>query len=196
MLARIVCFCLVLGWLSGSPAGVRPASQAPAPNTYTVFMPEGRRSLPYRSSGGTDLVALDQVASLFSFTTAEDAALNALTITARGQRVNARIVQRPDIQGLMARVRVEPVEEEHPARPGSAPWDQVTVATRDGRRLESARVSDERGSPQLPLSTGELWTKFSGCLAVGNAGLPARPLFDALTSLERQSGVHALAPRS
>jgi 2-methylcitrate dehydratase PrpD len=103
-------------------------------------------------------------------------------------------VQRPDIQGLMARVRVEPVEQEHPTRPGSAPWDQVTIATRDGRRLESARVSDERGSPQLPLSTDELWTKFAGCLTVGNPGLPARPLFDSLMSLERQSDMRALLP--
>jgi 2-methylcitrate dehydratase PrpD len=103
-------------------------------------------------------------------------------------------VQRPDIQGLMARVSVEPVEAEHPTRPGSAPWDQVTVATRDGRRLDSARVSDERGSPQLPLSTDELWAKFQGCLAVGNPHLAARPLFDALMSLEAQSGVRALVP--
>jgi N-acetylmuramoyl-L-alanine amidase len=88
MPARLVSLALVIGWLAGVSTDVRPAAQAPAPNTYTVFMPEGRRSLPYRSSGGTDVVALDQVASLFSFTTAEDAALNALTITARGQRIN------------------------------------------------------------------------------------------------------------
>ncbi len=76
--------------MAGSPAraaGVLPW-QAPAPNSYTVFTPDGRRSLPYRSAGNTDLVALDQVASLFTFTTSEDAALNALTITARGQRIN------------------------------------------------------------------------------------------------------------
>jgi len=102
-------------------------------------------------------------------------------------------VQRPDVQALLPKVLVAPVEEEHPKRPGSAPWDQVTIATRDGRRLESARVSDERGSPQLPLSTDELWTKFLGCLTVGNPQLAARPLFDALLSLERQPGVRGLA---
>jgi 2-methylcitrate dehydratase PrpD len=105
-------------------------------------------------------------------------------------------VQRQDIQALLPKVSVAPVEEEHPARPGSAPWDQVTVATRDGRRIESARVSDERGSPKLPLSTDELWSKFSGCLAAGNPQLPARPLFDALMSLELQSGVRTLLPRN
>jgi N-acetylmuramoyl-L-alanine amidase len=88
MLVRLVILSLLLGSLAGSPVGMLPAWQAPAPNTYTVFMPDGRRSLPYRSSGGTDVVTLDQVASLFSFTTAEDVALNALTVTARGQRIN------------------------------------------------------------------------------------------------------------
>jgi N-acetylmuramoyl-L-alanine amidase len=88
MVVRLVSLSVLLGWLAGWSSGVLPSWQAPAPNTYTVFMPDGRRSLPYRSSGGTDVVTVDQVASLFSFTTAEDAALNALTITARGQRIN------------------------------------------------------------------------------------------------------------
>ena len=87
MSKRLVSLSLFLGWLAGTSAGVLPW-QAPAPNSYTVFTPDGRRSLPYRSAGNTDMVALDQVASLFTFTTSEDAALNALTITARGQRIN------------------------------------------------------------------------------------------------------------
>jgi 2-methylcitrate dehydratase PrpD len=104
-------------------------------------------------------------------------------------------VRRQDIQALMPRVRVEPDDREDPARPGAAPYDQVIVETRDGRRLESARVTDERGSPQLPLSADELWTKFQGCLAAGRSQLAARPLFDALLSLEHQSGVDGLVPR-
>ena len=105
-------------------------------------------------------------------------------------------VQRPDIQALMSRVRVEPDDREDPVRPGAAPFDQVIVETSDGRRLASARVTDERGSPSVPLSTDDLWSKFSGCLAVGNPDLDARHLFDALMSLERQSGVRALQPRN
>jgi 2-methylcitrate dehydratase PrpD len=101
-------------------------------------------------------------------------------------------VQRTDIQALMARVRVEPEDREDPRRPGAAPYDQVVVETRDGRRLESARIVDERGSPALPLAPDELWTKFEGCLSVGNPKLPARPLFDALMALERQAGVRSL----
>jgi 2-methylcitrate dehydratase PrpD len=102
------------------------------------------------------------------------------------------VVQRPQIQRLMTRVKVVADDRDDPARPGYAPYDLVTIETTAGRRIESARVTEERGSPRLPLSTDELWTKFEGCLAVGNPALAARPVFDALTSLERQPGVHAL----
>jgi N-acetylmuramoyl-L-alanine amidase len=79
---------LLAAWLSSWTAAVVPARQTAAQSTYTVFMPDGRRTIPFRSSGGTDVVGIDQIAALFSFTTAEDAALNALTITVRGQRIN------------------------------------------------------------------------------------------------------------
>lgn len=88
MFNRLVVFVLIVSWLAGTHAGVQPAAQTSAQNSYTVYTADGRRSLPYRTSGNTDLVTIDQVASLFSFTTSEDAALNALTITARGQRIN------------------------------------------------------------------------------------------------------------
>jgi 2-methylcitrate dehydratase PrpD len=101
-------------------------------------------------------------------------------------------VQRRDIQDLMAKVQVEPDDREDAARSGAAPYDLVVIGTRDGRRLESARVVEERGSPELPLSAEELWLKFSNCLAVGNPKLPARAVFDTLMSLERQPDVAAL----
>jgi 2-methylcitrate dehydratase PrpD len=102
-------------------------------------------------------------------------------------------VQRRDIQALIPKVRIEPDDRVDPERPGAAPYDQVVIETVDGRRLESARIVDERGSPQLPLSVEELWAKFQGCIAVGNPKLEARALFDALMALERQPGVRAFA---
>lgn len=101
-------------------------------------------------------------------------------------------VQRRDIQDLMPKVTVVPDDREDPARPGAAPYDLVVIETRDGRRLESARITDERGSPDQPLTAEELWLKFSNCLAVGNPKLPARAVFDALMSIERQPGIAAL----
>jgi len=102
-------------------------------------------------------------------------------------------VQRSDIQALMPRVMVAPDDRVDPKRTGNAPYDQVVIETADGRRLESARVTDERGSPQLPLSREELWTKFKECFAVGNPKLGAEASFEALMSVERGGGVGALA---
>jgi 2-methylcitrate dehydratase PrpD len=102
-------------------------------------------------------------------------------------------VQRSDIQGLMPKVVVAPDDRVDPKRTGNAPYDQVVIETTDGRRLESARVTDERGSPQLPLSREELWAKFKDCFAVGNPKLDAEAAFEALMSVERRQGVGALA---
>jgi 2-methylcitrate dehydratase PrpD len=102
------------------------------------------------------------------------------------------VVQRPDIQGLLPRVTINPDDREDPERRGYAPYDLVVVETIDGRRLESARITHERGSPSLPLSSEELWTKFEGCLAVGNPSLAARAIFDALMTLEAQADIQAL----
>jgi hypothetical protein len=68
-------------------------------------------------------------------------------------------VQRRDVQALMMKVTVEPDDREDPKHPGAAPYDLVVIDTLDGRRLESAHITDERGSPGQPLSTEELWTK-------------------------------------
>ena len=102
-------------------------------------------------------------------------------------------VQRPEVQALLGKVTIAPDDRPDPNRSGSAPYDLVVIDTNDGRRLESQRISEERGSPQLPLTMEELWTKFESCLAVGNPRLSARSVFDALMSIERQSGVEALS---
>jgi 2-methylcitrate dehydratase PrpD len=101
-------------------------------------------------------------------------------------------VRRSDIQALLPKVVVAPDDRVDPKRTGNAPYDQVVIETADGRRLESARVTDERGSPQLPLSREELWTKFKECFAVGNPKLDAEVTFEALMTVERGQGVGAL----
>jgi 2-methylcitrate dehydratase PrpD len=104
-------------------------------------------------------------------------------------------VRRPEVQALFPKVTISPDDRADPARPGAAPYDQVVIELKDGRRLETARITDERGSPQLPLSTEELWTKFEACAAIADAKVEARAVFDALMSLERQPGVLALTGR-
>ena len=101
-------------------------------------------------------------------------------------------VRREDVQALMPKVTVEPDDHQDPARPGAAPYDLVVIKTRDGQRLVSEQIIDERGSPDRPLSSEELWAKFSNCMSVGNPNLPARAIFDALMAIERQPGVSAI----
>lgn len=101
-------------------------------------------------------------------------------------------VQRADVQRAMPKVTVEPDDRDDPKRPGDAPYDLVRIETRDGRKLESERVTRERGSPGKPLSEEALWAKFSSCVALGNPRLDARKLFDALMSVDRQAGVAAM----
>jgi len=101
-------------------------------------------------------------------------------------------VLRKDVQALIPKVTVTPDDRVDPQRTGNAPYDQVVIEMADGRRIESARVTDERGSPQLPLSREELWAKFKDCFAVGNPKLDAQAAFDGLMSLERIAGVAAL----
>ncbi len=101
-------------------------------------------------------------------------------------------VRRPEIQALMPRVAIEIEEREDPALPGKAIYDLVSVETTAGRRLESARIKQVRGGPEHPLTREELWTKFEGCLQVGPGRVPARELFDALTSLDRLPHVSRL----
>ena len=80
-------------------------------------------------------------------------------------------VQRKEVQALFPKVEVVPDDREDPQRLGAAPYDTVVIDTNDGRRLESARVTLERGSPELPLSPEELWVKFEACFAIGNPRL-------------------------
>jgi 2-methylcitrate dehydratase PrpD len=102
-------------------------------------------------------------------------------------------VRRSDVQELMKKVVVH-LEDEDPAHPGFSLHDQVVIRTRDGRTLETGRLTSIRGGPLSPLGRDELWTKFSGC--VGSYPVDASGLFDALMALEhvpRISGLPGLA---
>lgn len=100
-------------------------------------------------------------------------------------------VRRSDVRALMQRVEVLPTDAEDPARPGEAPLDEVVIETVDGHRL-AIQVAHVRGGPEQPLHPGELFAKFEDCLAFGGLQAPARPLHDALMSLDDLPGTAAL----
>jgi len=101
-------------------------------------------------------------------------------------------VQQPDVQALMRKVRTIADDKEHPELPGYSPFDQITVTLTDGRTLVSREVVAVRGGPDLPLDREQLWAKFDDCARAGNAGVPARKLFDALMAIEHVDHVDAL----
>jgi N-acetylmuramoyl-L-alanine amidase len=64
-----------------------PTVEPQSANTYAIVTAESRRSLPFRTSGNADMVALEQVATLFGLKISEDPVLAGLSIDARGQRI-------------------------------------------------------------------------------------------------------------
>jgi 2-methylcitrate dehydratase PrpD len=101
-------------------------------------------------------------------------------------------VQRDDVQALMKNARVVIDDREDPARPGYAPYDFVAVELKDGRRIESRKVVEIRGSYDLPLDREHLWAKFEDCVRVGGKDLPARGIFDSFMSLDRAAHVNRI----
>jgi N-acetylmuramoyl-L-alanine amidase len=77
--------CVAMLALSGALAlgGIALSAQT----TYTVYTSAGKRSLTVRTSGSVDLVALDQVATLFGLTVTEDAVVGGLTVRGRGDTI-------------------------------------------------------------------------------------------------------------
>jgi 2-methylcitrate dehydratase PrpD len=96
------------------------------------------------------------------------------------------VVQRPDIQALMKRVKVTLITEYDPAMPQYAPYDQVKVRLKSGKVLESERIKRAKGHITRPLSEAELFAKFASCLDFAASVLDRRGLFDALNHLDRQ----------
>lgn len=100
-------------------------------------------------------------------------------------------VTRRDVKDLVARIDhvVDPEAE-------AAGYQNMTTIIRveltDGRRLE-ARASFGKGSPQNPMTDGELVAKFLDCAAwAGAAEQSARVLADRVMSLERERSIRSL----
>lgn len=97
-------------------------------------------------------------------------------------------VLRPDVRDLVERVRFE-VDPEAEAAGYNTMTSIVRITLRDGRTLE-AREAFAKGSPQNPMSDGELLEKFLDCTR--SAGVPderARAAADRLLKLEQVESV-------
>jgi N-acetylmuramoyl-L-alanine amidase len=80
--AFVALLCLVLG----APP---QAQDTPAPTPLTLVSKDGRRTVPTVTSNGRELIALDDIASLFQVTVREDSLAGGFTITYRGKTIIA-----------------------------------------------------------------------------------------------------------
>jgi N-acetylmuramoyl-L-alanine amidase len=78
-----------LGLMAVALASLTNAVLQGQSTTYTIYYPDGRRTITVRSSGSTDVVALDQLAPVFGLTFTEDRVAGGLVIGTRGQRIIA-----------------------------------------------------------------------------------------------------------
>lgn len=91
-------------------------------------------------------------------------------------------VQRSDIQALMRKITVEPVDEEDTAT-GYAPSDCVSVRLTSGQTLET-RVSEMPGT-ERQIGMGTSFEKFRTCLKAGGFQSPAEEFHAALMRLDQ-----------
>jgi 2-methylcitrate dehydratase PrpD len=94
-------------------------------------------------------------------------------------------VKSEPVQKLFERIHVTPADTYDPDSPGSLVADHVVITTRDGRRIESARVRYARGHAKLPLAARDLEAKFMDCARHGRYEGDAGMLFEKLSKLER-----------
>jgi 2-methylcitrate dehydratase PrpD len=87
-------------------------------------------------------------------------------------------VRRPDIQALMEKVTVVPVDQEDMAT-GYAPSDTISI------RLKSGLVFETQISKSPRVSAEALFDKFEACLKIGGFASPAREFYDALIALDQ-----------
>lgn len=99
----------------------------------------------------------------------------------------------PALRALMAKVRVNAVDESDPDYPVAAPWDQVTLHLADGSIILTPQIRRATGHADAPLTSAQHWAKFLDC--AGQAGIAtseARRLFDACGRIETLGGPEAL----
>jgi hypothetical protein len=74
--------------------GAPPQAQdTPAPAPLTLVSKDGRRTIPTVTSNGRELIALDDIASLFQVSVREDSLAGGFTITYRGKTIVASVDQ-------------------------------------------------------------------------------------------------------
>jgi 2-methylcitrate dehydratase PrpD len=108
------------------------------------------------------------------------------------QQLGDAVVQRADIQALLAKVSVRTTEDYDPDEPALSRFDQVRFVLRGGAVIDSEPVARALGSAARPISRDALRRKFLDCFAKGAPRVNAEALFERLAALEHANTVKDL----
>ncbi|MEZ5318699.1 MAG: N-acetylmuramoyl-L-alanine amidase [Vicinamibacterales bacterium] len=142
--------------------------------SYTVVTADNRRALPYRTVRGGEVVAIDQVASIFGLRVVEDAQVGGLTLEARGRRILLIADQSFAQVAGQVRTLTAPVTRERDTWLVPLDFLSDALAPLLGTRIEVRQVSHLVivGDLRIPRVTGQ----------VEPAGDHARLVFDVTPS--------------
>ena len=105
-------------------------------------------------------------------------------------------VRRPEVQQLMARVRIVENDNYDPEALGFSIFDQVKIYSKAGEVVEGPRITHALGNAKRPLSAQDLERKFHDCFASTGLGVDAVQLFAELQHLESVPSCRSLVRRS
>jgi len=98
-------------------------------------------------------------------------------------------VNRPDVQAMMARVRIHPLDMDDGSLSG--PPVRLAISLHDGRTIDADPVAFARGHFKRAATRQQLWEKFEDC-ASSYSGSRTRDLFDALQQLKDVADANVL----
>jgi 2-methylcitrate dehydratase PrpD len=102
------------------------------------------------------------------------------------------VVLRPEMQAFYSKVTLVPVDEYDERDPVFSPSESVTIRLRSGEELKSGPITSLPGHAGQPLTTEQLWSKFSECTTKTHTDAEARELFDLLQKIDVLSSVRVL----
>ncbi|HVY20292.1 MAG TPA: MmgE/PrpD family protein [Bauldia sp.] len=106
--------------------------------------------------------------------------------------VSDAVVRRPDIQNFFPKVKLHAVDEYDPRDPVHSPTERVVVRLNNGGTIDSGPIASIKGHATDPLTTEELWAKFSECTAATHNDGERKRLFDLLQSVEKLKSPRSL----
>ena len=98
-------------------------------------------------------------------------------------------VQRDDVQRFMTKVSIATTEATDADAPAFAPEDKIAITLANGEVLDAGEIRYARGHAKLPLTTDDMWRKFSDCVRGSATDGAARELFGQLQEIDALGGI-------